>query len=111
MDNLEELLNQSGLDSDILPLKKTAKSASDHGHADGQKKLQDTAGHSTAVETNSPVSSIETNMGNLCLAVCTPEELLDRFAAELSYLNYLAKSCEGTKLMNIYRPVSLAFLH
>ena len=47
---------------------------------------------------------------NLCLTVCTQEELLDRFASELSYLKYLSSACEGTKLCDIYKPVSFQVL-
>ena len=54
--------------------------------------------------------TLDQDFSALCLEVITQEELLDRFAAELSYLNCLTSTCAGSKLIDVYKPVSKRFL-
>ncbi|KAF2360155.1 COG complex component COG2 C-terminal [Trinorchestia longiramus] len=83
LDSLEELISRTGLDSEAGPPRQTECS-------------------DTSQET--PGAGEANGLHNLCVQVCSPEELLNRLAAELSLLNYLGSTCEGTRLMTIYKP-------
>ncbi|KAA0197039.1 hypothetical protein HAZT_HAZT007094 [Hyalella azteca] len=96
LDNFEDLISHLSLDSES-PMQQKAET---------KPEISNNAASPSAPWTGIPEtpSTEETTSQNLCAEVCSQEELLHRLAAELSHLNYLGSTCEGTHLMSIYKP-------
>ena len=66
--------------------------------------MENDVSEKSAAEDGDPEESLVSDLDNLCLRGCSKEEILECFAAELGHLNYLAATCAGTKLLDIYKP-------